>query len=237
MKVTLVVPTLNEIGGMREVMPRIKDGWCDQLLVVDGGSTDGTIEYAKAHGYSIFVQTGKGLRRGLSQAHDMITGDVMITFSPDGNCIPEIIPSLVEKMRQGYDMVIVSRYAGKAKSHDDDMLTSFGNSMFTGMINILFGGHYTDALGIFRAYRKDVVDRLRIHEDPRFLAMAEDAGILIGWESKLSIRCAKAGLKVAEIPGDEPQRLHGKRKMEPFKTGPVLLAEIIREFFSLSPKG
>src|SRR3989338_2681670 len=231
MKVTLVVPTFNEIGGMREIMPRIKPEWYDQLIVVDGGSTDGTIEYAREHGYFIHVQSKRGLRRGLREIHDLVAGDVMITFSPDGNCIPELIVPLIEKMREGYDMVIVSRYLREAKSRDDDILTGFGNSLFTGMINLLFGGRYTDALGIFRAYRKDVVDRLRIHEDPRFLHLAEGMGILIGWVSKLSIRCAKARLKVAEIPGDEPQRLHGKRKMEPFRTGPVLLAEILRETF------
>ena len=44
MTVTLLIPTLNEIDGMREIMPKIEEGWCDQILILDGGSTDGTVE-------------------------------------------------------------------------------------------------------------------------------------------------------------------------------------------------
>jgi glycosyltransferase involved in cell wall biosynthesis len=231
MKTTLILPTLNELGGMKEIMPKIKKEWYDQLIIVDGGSTDGTIEYAKENGYLVYVQKGKGLRQGLREMWGMVEGDIVITFSPDGNSIPELIPPLIEKMRQGYDMVIVSRYAKGAKSYDDDWLTRFGNWMFTTMINLLFRAHYYDALVIFRAYKTDLIERLDINKEAKFLKAAERAGILIGWEPQLSIRCAKRKLKVAEIPGDEPARIHGHRKMRPFQSGSVMLAQILYEIF------
>ncbi|MCA9403873.1 MAG: glycosyltransferase, partial [Candidatus Omnitrophica bacterium] len=62
MKVTLVVPTLNEYQGMQEIMPRVKNEWVDQILVVDGQSTDGTVEYAKEQGYDVVVQKKMGMR-------------------------------------------------------------------------------------------------------------------------------------------------------------------------------
>lgn len=231
MKTTLILPTLNELGGMKEIMPKIKKEWYDQIIVVDGGSTDGTIEYAEEKGYCVYVQKGKGLRQGLREMWGMVEGDIVITFSPDGNSIPELIPPLVEKMKQGCDMVIVSRYAKGAKSFDDDWLTRFGNWMFTTMINVLFGAHYDDALVIFRAYKTDLITRLDMSRDAKFIEAAERAGILIGWEPQLSIRCAKRKLKVAEIPGDEPARIYGKRKMRPFKSGSIMLAQIIYEIF------
>lgn len=231
MKVSLIIPTLNELGGMKVIMPKIRKEWYDQLIVIDGGSTDGTIEYARDNGYLVYVQKGKGLRQGLREIYDMISGDMMITFSPDGNCIPELIPPLIEEMRKGYDMVIVSRYLGQAKSHDDDAITKFGNWMFTAMINVLFGGNYTDALGIYRAYKTDIIKRFDIGKDAKFLHLAERTGILIGWEPKLSIRCAKRKARVIEIPGDEPARIYGERKMRPFRSGSIMLAQIIYEIF------
>src|SRR5262245_17569345 len=99
MTVTLLVPTLNEIEGMRVIMPRVRREWCDQILFVDGRSTDGTVEYAREHGYEVVVQRQKGIRFAYIEAIPHVRGEVVITFSPDGNSIPDLIPALIEKMR------------------------------------------------------------------------------------------------------------------------------------------
>ena len=66
MNVTLFVPTLNEIEGMKTIMPKIKPEWCSQILIVDGNSKDGTAEYARAQGYDVYVQQKKGIRHWTS---------------------------------------------------------------------------------------------------------------------------------------------------------------------------
>ncbi len=119
MKFTLLVPTWNEYESMVEIMPLVDTSLFHQVLVVDGGSKDGTIEYSRAQGYEVHVQRQRGLRAAYREAMELVTGDVVITFSPDGNSIPQLIPDLVAKMREGYDMVIVSRYLPPAKSQDD----------------------------------------------------------------------------------------------------------------------
>src|SRR5262249_9618611 len=129
--VTLLIPTLNEIDRRREIMPRTDPAWIDQLLIRDGGSTDGTVEYARAHDYQVHVQREPGIRFGYREALPQIEGDVILTFSPDGNSIPELIPQLIDKINEGYDMVIASRYLGDARSEDDDWVTAFGNWLFT----------------------------------------------------------------------------------------------------------
>jgi len=88
LKTTLIVCTLNEIDGMRAIMPQIKKGWCEQIIVLDGGSTDGTIEYARDNGYFVYIQKEKGLRHAYTEVLPYIEGDVVMTFSPDGNSIP-----------------------------------------------------------------------------------------------------------------------------------------------------
>ena len=220
MKTTLVIPTKNEIDGMKAIMPKIKKEWIDQILIVDGNSTDGTIEYAKEQGYEIMIQKTKGIGNGYREALPLIKGDVIITFSPDGNSVPEKIPEVVEKMREGYDLLIVSRYLPGAKSYDDDFFTRMGNKIFTKTINLLFGGKYTDSLVIFRAYKKNLIEDLRIDAEH------------MTFEQQISIRAAQKKLKIGEIPGDEPPRIGGERKMKVFKTGSTLLLEILKNFFN-----
>lgn len=220
MKTTLLTLTLNEIDGMRVIMPRIRREWVSDILIVDGGSADGTLEYAQAHGYRVLPQRSAGPTQAYREALEEIRDGVIINFSPDGNCIPELIPELLGKMREGYDMVIASRYLGGAKSEDDDFVTRFGNWFFTKAFNVLFGLRLTDSLGMFRAWRREIVEEFPAHLPPR-------AGI----EPYLNIRCAKRKLKVAEIPGDEPKRIGGVRKMSPLGNGLAILRLICIEFF------
>src|SRR3989304_10584017 len=117
MKVTVLVHTLNEIDGMKAIMPKLKKEWYDELLIVDGGSTDGTIEYCHENNYPVFLQSGRGLPNAETEALHRSTKEIVILFTPDGNSIPELIPVLAAKIKEGFDMVIASRYLGSAKSY------------------------------------------------------------------------------------------------------------------------
>ena len=138
-KTTLFIPTLNEIDGVKAIMPQIKREWVDEIIFVDCKSTDGTPEWLQEHGYRVITQKSRGLALAYWECFDAMAGDVIIVFTPDGNSMPETIPALVAKMKEGYDLVIASRYLGNAKSEDDDLITGFGNWMFTRMMNLLYG--------------------------------------------------------------------------------------------------
>lgn len=230
MKVTLFVPTLNEEDGIRVIMPKIKKEWCDQILIADGQSTDRTVEEAQKLGYEVYVQKKKGIRNAYIEAWPLIRGDVVITFSPDGNCIVEDIPALIAKMKEGFDMVIASRYYQNAKSEDDTIITRLGNFVFTSLINMFHCGHYTDALTIYRAYRTKLFYELDLHMEATY---APERFFLttIGVEPVLSIRAAKKKMKIAEIPSDEPARMIGEKKLQIFRWGASYLAQIFRETY------
>jgi glycosyltransferase involved in cell wall biosynthesis len=219
-KVTLFIPTKNEVEGMKLIMPRIRKEWVDEILVVDGHSTDGTLEYCRQHGYRVIQQERPGLGGAYWTCFDHAQGDVIIAFSPDNNSIPELIPKMTEKIREGYDLVIASRYTLGAKSHDDTPITAFGNWMFTRLVNLLYGSHLTDVLVMYRAFRKELVSKLNLTRTthPYF-------------EQEMVIRCIKHGLKIAEIPGDEPKRIGGTPKMRVWYNGPVVLYGILKELF------
>lgn len=231
MKVTLLIPTLNEVNGMKAIMPKIKPEWYDQLLIVDGQSTDGTIEYCKEKGYPIVIQKKRGMRNAYMESWPHITGDIVLTFSPDGNSIPELIPECIQKMKEGYDMVIVSRYAEGAKSYDDDAVTAFGNKLFTTFINLLHGARYTDAMVIYRAYRRDLIYELDLDKEDSYEFEEKLFKTNISWEPLLSIRAAKRKLKVADIPGDEPAREGGERKLQVMRWGAAYMFQVLREIF------
>ena len=85
MKVTLFVPVRNEITGIRQIMPKIRREWVDEILVVDGGSTDGTLEFLRSEGLRVVVQEERGrgvaFRIGVREAR----GEHVVFYSLDGN--------------------------------------------------------------------------------------------------------------------------------------------------------
>ena len=232
MTTTLMVVAMNEIDGMRAIMPRVDPGWCQQILVVDGRSTDGTAEYAREMGYDVHVQREPGLRAAYREAWPRIRGDAVITFSPDGNCPPEYIPQLIATIAEGHDMVIASRYYKGAGSEDDDVVTAFGNWLFTGVINTLYGWHYTDAMTIFRIYRKRLFYELALDQDRTYRPFERLFFTRLGVEPILSTRCAKRRLRTVDIACPEPARIGGARKLQVIRWGLGYMTQVIYDRFT-----
>ncbi|MGB0683280.1 MAG: glycosyltransferase family 2 protein [Magnetovibrionaceae bacterium] len=228
-KVTLIVMTLNELEGMKVIMPQIDQSLLHQIIILDGGSTDGTVEWAEENGYQTYIQKRKGIRFAYFECLPLITGDTIITFSPDGNSPPEAIPELINKFNEGYDMVIGSRYLGPAKSADDDIVTAFGNWLFTRTVNLLHGGNYTDVMVIYRIYKKSLIEDLDLLSEDAYALPEKLFSTIISWEPLLSVRAAKAGLAITEIPVDEPERIGGERKLQVLRWGAAYYFQFFRE--------
>ena len=229
LRVTIFIPTLNEIEGLRAILPRIDSACYDEIIVVDGGSTDGTVEFLQAQGVTVQHEERKGVVNAYCQGFRASTGDIFVTIQGDGNCMPELIPDLVREARKGYDVVFVSRYLPPARSYDDGTLTAFGNHMFTRVINLFFGGKYTDALGGFRAYRRSAVHAMALDAMPDANWLTRRYDLLNSWEIGACARAAKLKLNVLEIAGDEPKRIGGKSKVSVIRNGLMALSQILLE--------
>ena len=100
-KVTLVIPTLNEIQGLKLVMPRIDKSIFEEIIVIDAQSTDGTVEYIKKfNDIQLVTQLSKGLTAAMVEAIDIVKTEYIIEFSPDNNCTPEELPLIVDKLKE-----------------------------------------------------------------------------------------------------------------------------------------
>ena len=217
--ISMVIPVIDEIDGMKMIMPQIKNEWVDEIIIIDGGSTDGTVEEAERLGYKIIHQKTKGLGDAYNLGIEAAKSDYILFFSPDGNHIPQDIPKMIEKINQGYDLVQINRFGKKSNSKDPGPITGFGNRMFTFLVNVFFGGRLGDTLDGFKIIKKEVLLGLKIGTPCNEV-----------WEQQICIRALKAGNSICEIEGDEPKRIGGERKMKPFATGIELSKQIIQEF-------
>ena len=94
MSITIIILTLDEIDGVSTIMPQINKNWAEEIVFVDGGSTDGTVEKAKELGFDVIHQKNKGEGNACRIGTDATQSDYVMFFSPDGNDLPEDIPKL-----------------------------------------------------------------------------------------------------------------------------------------------
>jgi len=218
-RVSLILLTSNEIDGCKKIIPMIPKKGIDEFICVDFNSTDGTREYLKKMGYKVFVQKRRGrgiaFRIGMKKAK----GDMLIYFSPDGNEDPKDIPKLIEKIKDGYDMVIASRFHPKSVSEDATFVRRFGNWMFTSLINLFWGANVTDAVNGFRAIKKEVMKNLKT--SAKYFEI----------EIEMTIKCSKKGYKITEIPTIEARRISGKGKLNTFRDGWLYTKFIFEQLF------
>jgi glycosyltransferase involved in cell wall biosynthesis len=217
MSTDLIVLTLNEIEGMKKIMPQVKREWVNDIIVVDGGSTDGTVEEAKKMGLKVITQKVKGHGGAILEGFNASTADNILIFGPDGNHSPDEIPQLIEKIKEGYDQVIITRFGKGSVNLDAGILDMFGNKMFAFLTNVFFGGHFTDTLNESRIITRKAMAELN------FDAMDFSS------TQQMSIRGLKKKQKICEIIGNEGKRIGGKRKMHSFRVGKQLSKQIIKE--------
>ena len=218
MTVALIITTFNEIAGVKNIIPRIKKEWVDEILFVDGGSTDGTIQEIEKMGFKVLIQKQKGLGAALLEAVNAIKSDNFIFFASDGNDEPEKIPQIIQKFKEGYDQVAATRFGKGSVNLDAGKIDTFGNKMFAFLVNAFFGGHLTDCLV-----------ELRIMSKKTFQELNFDEMSLIAIQ-QMCIRGLKKRQHIYEIIGNEGERMGGIRKMKPLPVGASLSLEIIKEF-------
>ncbi len=205
MRVTVVVPTLNEEKGIAGVVSDFKNLGFD-VLVVDGNSKDRTREIAERCGAKVMVQSGRGKGNAVAEAFSILNSDVVVLVDGDGSYKAEDVKKLLEPIERGTaDHVIGNRFYSYEKGAFTK-LNLFGNKILNFFFRFAYGISLHDILSGYRALRKEVYKSIELRR----------SGFEV--EVELTVETLAKGFRIAEVPISYRRR-EGKTKLNPLRDG------------------
>lgn len=217
-RVSVVIPALNEAKNLPHVFERMPPE-VFEVIMVDGSSTDGTVEVAKRlwPSLTVITQRGKGKGNALTCGFWAARGDIIVMLDADGSTDPAEIPRFAGALLAGADFAKGSRFIAGGGSADITMLRRVGNWALAKFVNLIWGGQYSDLCYGYNAFWR--------HSLP-FL-MPDSDGFEV--ETLINIRAARAHLRVYEVPSFEHNRRHGASNLNARRDGLRVLRTIIAE--------
>ncbi len=217
MHITLCLLTRNERECLEKIYPLIpppsREAGYDDIVAIDGGSTDGTIEFYKERGVRVIGQSRRGRGEAFLLAFSELQSDAFLFFSPDGNEDVADLPKFRQHLELGADLVIASRMMKGAVNEEDHQVLRFrkwANKAFNLGANVLCrktGRYITDSINGYRAITARAARTLQLD--------ASDYTI----EYQMTMRALKHRLNVVEFPTTEGQRVAGESGAPSVSTG------------------
>lgn len=203
--VTIIIPTLNEEETIANVIEQCRR-YGDEIIVVDGHSTDRTKDIAIALNVRVIVDNGSGKGAALRQALSIATGDIVVFVDADGSHDPQDIPRLIQPIVEGRaDHVTGSRILGGSSElfgGFNEFLRLAGSSFITECINWRYNVKLSDSQNGFRAIKREVANKLGLREKITTI------------EQEMVMRTLKKGYVMAEVPSHEHRRVVGDSKIK-----------------------
>jgi glycosyltransferase involved in cell wall biosynthesis len=223
-RLAAILPVIDEAGAIGPVLAGLPLDWVDEIIVVDGGSRDRTVDIARAAGATVIVEPQPGYGRACATGAAAAIGrgaEILVFLDGDGGDRPEAFPALVAPIRDGaFDFVIGSRSRGAREKGSVGLHQLLAGRLVGAAIGLVYGVRYTDMCA-FRAIRAGAFARLGMRE------------MTYGWNLEMQMRAARAELRILEVPVPAGRRLAGRSKVSgtlrgSLKAGYRILATFFR---------
>lgn len=216
--VSVIIPAKNEARNLAWVLEQIP-AWVHEVILVDGLSTDATLEMARASWPDIRIvhemRPGKGaaLRAGFEAA----TGELVVMLDADGSMSPTELLRFVNLLEDGYDFVKGSRFVAGGGSFDLTTFRKAGNKGLMSLVSMLYRVRLTDLCYGFMAFRRRYLAHLDLRAD----------GFEI--ETEMVLHAVRAGLRIAEVPSLELPRRSGRSNLHAISDGMRVLRTVLAD--------
>lgn len=222
-EVCVLVPTYDEAETIGGVVAGFRREGFSNVLVVDGGSTDGTREIAEEHGARVVVQSGSGKGQAVREALDYIDLDYVLMVDGDGTYRPEDATRMLEPLTEGYEHVIGNRFADMEEGAMTG-LNRIGNGFTNRAFSLIHGDNYRDILSGYRAFTRESFERLNLTADG------------FGIETQMAVECAKHNVRTAVVPITYRPRPDGSdTNLHPIRDGGIIFLELYRRAKTNNP--
>ena len=217
-ELTLLIPAKDESESLPLVLNELKNYKCKKLIVLDENDV-GTINSIKNFDCDILYQKNKGYGSALIEGIHKIETEYICIFNADGSFDPIYLEQMLNECKSNSDFVFSSRYSKNGGTEDDTFLTFIGNKIFTTIGNIFFNLKIDDILYTFVMGKSKSFKSLNLkYFDFRFCV-------------ELPIFAKKKSKKYINLGSFERKRLKGKKKVNEFKDGFLILIGMINLFF------
>ncbi|WP_440712363.1 glycosyltransferase family 2 protein [Gordonia sp. FQ] len=224
--VAVIIPAMNEARNLPYVAERMPE--VDEIIVVDGHSTDDTVEVARTLWPEALVLTqtrsGKGNALACGFAH--ATADIIVMIDADGSTDPAEIPDFVDALLCGADLAKGSRFSQGGASDDITFFRRWGNRGLNWLVNRIFDAEYQDLCYGYNAFWRT---NLPVLDLPDVHAKTPQWGDGFEVETVINVRMIRAGKKIREVGSHERCRIHGRSNLNAVSDGMRVLRTINHE--------
>lgn len=212
MKVAVIIPTLNEVNCIGDLIAAVKLQPVAEIIVVDNDSTDGTADAAQRAGARVIREPRRGYGNACAAgiAAAARESDVIVFIDGDFSFLPSEMPLLLAPLREGRaDLVLGSRTRGYIAPGSMPPQQRFGNWLSARLLRLLYGAPVTD-LGPYRAITRDCLSALDMRERT------------YGWPIEMIAKAARRHARIVEVPISYQSRRAGQSKVSGTLRGSLL---------------